>query len=107
MVLLMTEPKKCLRHGCHQTYHESENHETACTYHSGQPIFRDLAKTWSCCSQTSWEWDDFVKLKGCTTARHSDEKPKRPTEALLSPSPMPIKSIDSFNQVCEVQSEVE
>merc|ERR1711879_98014 len=68
---------KCYNAGCGKKYKESDNNDTICVYHPGPPEFHDLKKTWKCCMKTSMDWDDFAKIKGCTTGRHSNVKPKK------------------------------
>ena len=41
---------KCKRNGCKKVYKESENHDKACNYHPGMPVFSNLKKGWSCCN---------------------------------------------------------
>ncbi|EGR31395.1 kelch motif family protein, putative [Ichthyophthirius multifiliis] len=43
---------KCVNKGCQKEYKEEENNENACIYHSGNPIFHDLKKYWSCCQNS-------------------------------------------------------
>lgn len=44
-----------------------------CSYHSGKAVFHDRAKYWSCCpDKKAWEFDDFLKLKGCCIGPHDD-----------------------------------
>ena len=65
--------KKCKRPGCNKMYNPSNNDGTSCKFHSGQPIFHDLKKGWSCCNQIAYEWDEFEKIKGCCMGKHSDD----------------------------------
>ena len=52
-------------------YDESENSEEACNYHVGEPVFHDLKKYWTCCSNKSvLDWDEFMKLPTCATGKH-------------------------------------
>ena len=61
---------KCSNKGCNKEYTEEENIESSCSFHSGQPIFHDLKKYWSCCKKETWDWDEFVKLPTCQTGKH-------------------------------------
>jgi len=90
----------CRRHGCHKEYSDESNLEDSCRFHPGWPIFHDRMKKWTCCAKESWDWDEFMKLEGCTSGVHSDEAPKRPTPVPavgsvpipLSSAPIPIRS---------------
>ena len=67
----------CRNFGCMKQYRESENHETACIYHNKPPLFHETKKSWTCCpNEHSYDWDDFVKIPGCTRGYHSIEDPK-------------------------------
>eukprot|EP00917_Polyrhabdina_sp_WS-2016_P016070 GHVP01034842.1.p1 GENE.GHVP01034842.1~~GHVP01034842.1.p1 ORF type:complete len:181 (-),score=33.75 GHVP01034842.1:168-710(-) len=82
---------KCRRHGCGKNYEEEANNDEACCHHPMMPIFRDLNKTWPCCSQSSWDWESFSAIAGCTKGRHSDQK--------MTPTPSPGATPTSFPQV--------
>ena len=47
-----------------------------CLHHSGGPIFHEGLKGWACCQKRVVDFDEFMKIPGCTTGTHSDEKPK-------------------------------
>ena len=51
----------CANAGCtKRNFTDEENNEEACSYHSGGPIFRDIAKSWSCCSKKPvYDFDEF------------------------------------------------
>ena len=68
------EKKKCVRKGCMKKYTEDENTEGACSYHPGKPIFHDLKKGWTCCNKIVYDWDEFQKLPGCESGKHTDTK---------------------------------
>lgn len=64
---------RCQRKGCQQVFTVAENASTACKYHKGQPIFHDAAKFWSCCANIKcYDFDDFLKVPGCTVGYHDD-----------------------------------
>jgi len=64
---------RCQRKGCGKTINISENNVSACTYHSGQPIFHDAVKFWNCCSSKKcYDFDEFMAVVGCTTGFHDD-----------------------------------
>lgn len=66
--------KKCLRPGCGKKYQEESNTEESCHFHDGKPIFHDIKKGWTCCNKLVYDWDEFTKLVGCKTGKHSDVK---------------------------------
>ncbi|CEM04625.1 unnamed protein product [Vitrella brassicaformis CCMP3155] len=98
--------KRCRRHGCHAEYREEENHDQACCYHPGWPVFHDLKKSWTCCNASSYDWDDFMKIPGCARGFHTTEKPQRPeppkpaarAPVAAAPSPQPVKDINEYNR---------
>ena len=53
---------RCINKGCNKEFLEDENIENSCKYHTGQPIFHDLKKYWTCCKKETWDWDQFMKL---------------------------------------------
>ena len=61
----------CRNYGCQVNFVVAENTDTACTHHSGAPVFWDTYKYWACCPDKKvYEFDDFVKIPGCTTGPH-------------------------------------
>eukprot|EP00993_Chasmostoma_nieuportense_P002892 NODE_3650_length_926_cov_9.138924_g3498_i0.p2 GENE.NODE_3650_length_926_cov_9.138924_g3498_i0~~NODE_3650_length_926_cov_9.138924_g3498_i0.p2 ORF type:complete len:295 (-),score=88.10 NODE_3650_length_926_cov_9.138924_g3498_i0:41-871(-) len=63
---------QCKNFGCQQWFMESENHEKACTYHGGAPVFHDLSKYWTCCAgKKAWDWEEFQAIPGCEVGPHS------------------------------------
>lgn len=64
---------KCRNKGCQQVFNVSENGPSACRFHSGQAVFHDTLKYWSCCSDKKcYDFDDFVAVPGCMTGFHDD-----------------------------------
>ncbi len=62
---------KCILKGCQKWYNPSDNSDTACVYHPSQPVFHDTIKYWSCCEgNKAYDFDSFLKIKGCKTGRH-------------------------------------
>lgn len=57
----------CRRKGCNATFDPdiSRDNET-CTHHPGQPVFHEGSKGWSCCKRRVLEFDEFMKIAGCT-----------------------------------------
>lgn len=49
-----------------------------CQFHPGVPIFHDAYKGWSCCNKKSTDFTEFLNFKGCSTGKHSNEKPIEP-----------------------------
>lgn len=70
--------KKCKRQGCNREYTESENTSTSCYYHDGKPIFHDIKKGWTCCEIIVYDWDEFMKIKGCKVGCHTTEASVKP-----------------------------
>lgn len=71
----------CTRNGCKKEFSEEENAEGSCSYHPGTPVFHEGLKSWSCCSDVNkpeLDFDQFMKIKGCQTGKHTTEalKPK-------------------------------
>ena len=62
----------CGNAGCtKRNFIDEENNDEACNYHTGGPVFRDIAKSWSCCSKKPvYDFDDFTKLPTCTVGAH-------------------------------------
>jgi hypothetical protein len=70
---------RCTRKGCNIEYDASENVADECTYHSGAPVFHEGLKSWSCCADVNkpvLEFDEFIKIPGCTQGNHTDEAPE-------------------------------
>ena len=38
-----------------------------CVHHPGHPIFHEGSKGWSCCKKRVLDFDEFMKIEGCTT----------------------------------------
>ncbi|KAJ5140170.1 hypothetical protein N7448_003578 [Penicillium atrosanguineum] len=57
----------CRRKGCGSTYTGSTaRDEEKCTHHPGHPVFHEGSKGWSCCKRRVLEFDQFLKIPGCT-----------------------------------------
>ena len=61
---------RCINKGCNKEFEEAENGEKSCKYHTGQPVFHDLKKYWTCCKKETWDWDKFMKLPTCAEGKH-------------------------------------
>ncbi|OJJ49770.1 hypothetical protein ASPZODRAFT_128299 [Penicilliopsis zonata CBS 506.65] len=57
----------CRRRGCNATYNPATpREEEKCVHHPGHPIFHEGSKGWSCCKRRVLEFDQFLKIEGCT-----------------------------------------
>lgn len=58
----------CKRRGCNVTYSGDQSREgEQCVHHPGQALFHEGSKGWTCCKKRVLEFDEFMKLPGCTT----------------------------------------
>jgi hypothetical protein len=73
----------CLHRGCSATYVDESSRSAECLYHPGRPVFHDMSKGWSCCRRKVLEFDDFLKLEGCTSGRHKFVPPPRPAVEVI------------------------
>lgn len=62
----------CRRRGCGASYTGSTaRDDEKCIHHPGQPVFHEGSKGWSCCKRRVLEFDEFLKIPGCTVkTRH-------------------------------------
>jgi hypothetical protein len=67
----------CKRKSCNHIF-DGGNKDTECIYHSGEPIFHEGSKGWSCCSRKVLEFEEFLKIKGCKTGKHKYTEQKKP-----------------------------
>jgi len=64
---------KCLNKGCQIVFRVDENSNSSCRYHSGQPVFHDAIKYWSCCPEKKcYDFETFLQVAGCSTGFHDD-----------------------------------
>jgi len=80
--------QKCERFGCQQMFDPSKNivtefDEGPCWYHPGSALFHEGLKGWTCCKKKVIEFDDFLKIPGCTRGLHSIEE----SDKSIAPSP--------------------
>jgi len=67
---------KCLRKGCEHLFVGEEesrtgNSESAdCWFHPSPPLFREGSKGYLCCKRRVLEFEEFLKIPGCTKGRH-------------------------------------
>ncbi|KAF8332253.1 HSP20-like chaperone [Cantharellus anzutake] len=83
---------KCTNKGCGKEFDEEANSGDACSFHSGGPIFHEGLKSWGCCNDVNkpvLDFDDFMKIPGCTKGRHSSQAPKQsaPQTSTISTQP--------------------
>eukprot|EP00753_Platysulcus_tardus_P000067 PLAT10063.1.p2 GENE.PLAT10063.1~~PLAT10063.1.p2 ORF type:complete len:345 (+),score=126.49 PLAT10063.1:3-1037(+) len=63
---------RCVNKGCSKRFHPEDNEEGSCVYHVAGPVFHDRGKWWGCCPDSkAYEFDDFVKIAGCTVGKHA------------------------------------
>ncbi|KAL0551675.1 hypothetical protein IC582_010764 [Cucumis melo] len=67
----INEPQICKNKGCGKTFTEMENHETACSYHPGPPVFHDRLRGWQCCNIHVKEFDEFMEIPPCSRGWHN------------------------------------
>lgn len=65
----------CQRNGCTKTFDDADNHDAACQFHPGAPVFHEGKKGWSCCKKRVVDFSEFLALPGCTWSKHTTEKP--------------------------------
>ncbi|KAI6126199.1 chord-domain-containing protein [Pisolithus croceorrhizus] len=66
----------CRRRGCGVAFVSDQENRvgdgtgSVCTYHPAPPIFREGSKGYLCCKRRVLEFDEFLKIEGCTKGRH-------------------------------------
>lgn len=65
------EVQTCKNTGCGNKFTERENHDKACSYHPGPPIFHERKKGWSCCDVHVWDFDEFCAIPPCKVGPHN------------------------------------
>jgi CHORD len=76
----MTKQLLCVNKSCGKYYDFGS--EEDCYYHPGGPVFHDALKGWSCCSKKVTDFDQFLKIVGCSVGHHSNVKPIVAVEAV-------------------------
>jgi len=62
---------KCKRRGCDESYKAGKSREgEKCVHHPGQALFHEGSKGWTCCKRRVLEFDEFMKIPGCSTKDH-------------------------------------
>ncbi|GJJ12278.1 hypothetical protein Clacol_006519 [Clathrus columnatus] len=70
----------CKRRGCGAKFLSQEESRlgngeaSVCVYHPSQPVFHEGSKGYMCCKRRVLEFDEFLKIKGCKTGRHTSEE---------------------------------
>lgn len=61
----------CKRGGCGVKFDGGARDRSAetCRYHKGSPIFHEGSKGWSCCKRRVLDFNDFLQIEPCTTAK--------------------------------------
>jgi len=73
---VVPEGTPCKRAGCKATFVSNEKNRTGdgpgtkCVYHPGVPIFHEGSKGYFCCKRRVLEFEEFLKIEGCTEGRH-------------------------------------
>jgi len=73
---VVPEGTPCKRAGCKATFVSNEENRTGdgpgtkCVYHPGAPIFHEGSKGYFCCKRRVLEFEEFLKIEGCTQGRH-------------------------------------
>lgn len=64
---------KCKNKGCSLEFDFRENSPTSCRFHSGQAVFHDAIKYWSCCPEKKcYDFEAFLLVPGCVVGMHDD-----------------------------------
>lgn len=71
---------QCYNRGCGKKFNPDENSDDSCLHHPGEPYFHDAYKGWTCCNKKSVDFTEFLNMKGCTQAKHSNIKPPEPVK---------------------------
>ncbi|KAJ3168886.1 hypothetical protein HDU88_001213 [Geranomyces variabilis] len=65
----------CQRNACGQKFEGPSSKDADCVFHPGTAVFHEGSKGWSCCARKVLEFDEFLKIKGCTTRKHRFTEP--------------------------------
>jgi hypothetical protein len=72
----------------------------ACEYHSQGPVFHEGWKGWGCCPTRHLEFDEFLKIPGCTIGRHVEKAQEVKKEMAEWNSDLPdVKDVEWNKQV--------
>lgn len=68
---IINEETTCKRPSCGAKYDSKVTRDdNECTFHYGEPVFHEGSKGWSCCKRRVLEFDEFLKIAGCTQGKH-------------------------------------
>ncbi|GER35002.1 cysteine and histidine-rich domain-containing protein RAR1 [Striga asiatica] len=67
----INQPQICKNKGCGKSFKEKDNHDEACSYHPGPPVFHDRMRGWKCCDIHVKEFDEFMSIPPCTKGWHN------------------------------------
>ncbi|SPO23598.1 related to diploid state maintenance protein chpA [Ustilago trichophora] len=61
----------CKRGGCGFKFEGGarDRSKETCNHHKGSPIFHEGSKGWSCCKRRVLDFNDFLQIEPCTTAK--------------------------------------
>ncbi|XP_016952691.1 cysteine and histidine-rich domain-containing protein morgana [Drosophila biarmipes] len=90
--------EQCYNRGCGQLFDPATNNDESCRHHPGEPFFHDAYKGWGCCNKKSVDFTEFLNIKGCTLAKHSNVKPPEPEK--------PVKDESDKDEVIEVRAPI-
>ncbi|CCW66355.1 unnamed protein product [Phytomonas sp. Hart1] len=66
------DQKLCAHYGCRKNFNEKYNHDLACHYHLGGPIFHGIEMFWRCCiDKVAYDWESFQHITTCQIGKHS------------------------------------
>lgn len=66
--LEIPDNQHCRRRGCNGKHHKgSDRSGEKCVFHPGAPIFHEGSKGYTCCKRRVLEFDEFLRIEGCTT----------------------------------------
>ncbi|KAK1927538.1 HSP20-like chaperone [Papiliotrema laurentii] len=69
------EGSRCKRLGCKAVWEgeavsRGDGEKAKCVYHPQAPVFHEGSKGYLCCKRRVLEFDEFMKIEGCTTGKH-------------------------------------
>ncbi|XP_042036769.1 cysteine and histidine-rich domain-containing protein RAR1 [Salvia splendens] len=70
-IIDINQPQTCRNKGCGKSFKEKDNHDTACEYHPGPPVFHDRMRGWKCCDIHVKEFDEFMSIPPCAKGWHN------------------------------------
>eukprot|EP00873_Tetraselmis_striata_P003609 jgi/Tetstr1/423873/TSEL_014497.t1 len=95
-------PHTCHRMGCGEKFDPAANSDSSCRYHPNPPYFHDGMKEWTCCKKKSHDFGEFMAIPGCTTGRHSSEKPEKPAaKPVPAAAAPPVASAPAAASTCQ------